>query len=112
MYARTSTWTGSADALEKWVEHVEKSVAPMIAGLAGNAGAFFFADRSGGRALTLTLWDSEDAAAATDLTADQSRDRTVAATGVALEQRPGGRGCARRRGVCGAFRRRAARGCG
>ena len=87
MYARTSTWTGSADALEKWVEHVEKSVAPMVAGLAGNAGAFFFADRSGGRALTLTLWDSEDAAAATDLTADQSRDRTVAATGVELEQR-------------------------
>jgi len=38
MYARTSTWTGSAEALEKWVQHVEKSVAPMVAGLAGNAG--------------------------------------------------------------------------
>ena len=87
MYARTSSWTGSPAALEKWVEHVQENVAPMVAGLPGNAGAFFFVDRSGGRALTLTLWDSEEAAAATDRTADQSRDRTVAATGVALEQR-------------------------
>jgi hypothetical protein len=87
MYARTSSWTGSSDALERWTEHIEESVAPMVAGLAGNAGAYFFVDRPGGRALTLTLWDSEGAAAATDRTADQSRDRTVAATGVALEQR-------------------------
>ncbi len=81
MYARTSTWTGSADALERWAEHVTESVAPMVAGLAGNAGAYFFVDRDGGRALTLTLWESEDAAAATDRTADQSRERTVAASG-------------------------------
>lgn len=87
MYARTSTWTGSAEALEKWGEHVAESVSPMVGGLAGNAGAYFFVDRPGGRALTLTLWDSEDAAAATDRTAEQSRDRTVAATGVALERR-------------------------
>ena len=87
MYARTSTWTGSADALERWAEHVAESVAPMVAGLAGNVGAYFFVDREGGRALTLTLWESEDAAAATDRTADQSRERTVAATGVELERR-------------------------
>jgi hypothetical protein len=55
MYARTSTWTGSAEALEKWVEHVAGTVAPMVAGLAGNVGAYFLLDRPGGRALTLTL---------------------------------------------------------
>ena len=87
MYARTSTWSGSPEALEKWALHVQQSVAPMVAGLPGNAGAYFFIDRPGGHALTLTLWDSEAAAAATDRTADQSRDRTVTATGVALERR-------------------------
>jgi len=87
MYARTSTWTGSSKALEKWAQHAAESVAPMVAGLPGNAGAYFFLDRPGGQALTLTLWDTEEAAAATDRTAEQSRDRTVAATGVALEQR-------------------------
>lgn len=87
MYARTSTWSGSSEALEKWAEHVRSKVAPMVAGLPGNADAFFFIDRAGGRALTLTIWESEDAAASSDRMADKSRDSTIAATGVALESR-------------------------
>lgn len=66
MYARTSTWTGTSVALENWASHVNEKVAPMVAGLPGNAGAYFFIDRNGGRALTLTLWESEDAALASD----------------------------------------------
>ena len=87
MYARTSTWSGSPEALESWEAHVVAKVAPMVAGLPGNADAFFFVDRDSGRALTLTLWESEDAAAASDWTADKSRDSTIAATGVSLESR-------------------------
>jgi heme-degrading monooxygenase HmoA len=87
VYARTSSWTGSPDALDKWAEHVAANVAPMVANLPGNAGAYFLVDRDAGRALTLTVWETEDAALASDANADQSRDRTVAATGVALDQR-------------------------
>ncbi|HEY4897586.1 MAG TPA: hypothetical protein VII01_16060, partial [Solirubrobacteraceae bacterium] len=57
------------------------SVAPMVAGLPGNAGAYFFIDREDGSALTLTLWESEDAALVSDVTAEKSRESTVAATG-------------------------------
>jgi len=84
MYARTSTWTGSEDALEKWVAHVNERAAPTVAGLPGNAGAYFFVDREGGGALTLTLWESEEAARTSDHAADKSRASTVAATGVEL----------------------------
>ena len=84
MYARTSTWTGSEDALEKWVAHVNERVAPTVAGLPGTAGAYFFVDREGGGALTLTLWESEEAALTSDQAADNSRASTVAATGVEL----------------------------
>jgi heme-degrading monooxygenase HmoA len=87
MYARTSSWQGSADALERWASHVAATVGPMVEGLPGNAGAYFFVDRTSGRALTLTLWDSEDAALATDVAADRSRDSTIAATGVELLER-------------------------
>jgi heme-degrading monooxygenase HmoA len=87
MYARTSKWTGEPEALEKWASHVSEQVAPMVAGLAGNAGAYFFVDSDGGEALTLTLWDSEEAALASDRAAEKSRESTVAATGVELEQR-------------------------
>ena len=84
MYARTSTWTGSEEALEKWVAHVNERVAPIVAGMPGNAGAYFLVDREGGGALTLTLWESEEAALTSDQAAEKSRASTVAATGVEL----------------------------
>jgi heme-degrading monooxygenase HmoA len=84
MQARTSSWAGAPEALEKWVSHVREQVVPMVAGLPGNAGAYFFIDRDGGGAMTLTLWDSEESAQVSDAAADQSRESTVAATGVEL----------------------------
>jgi hypothetical protein len=87
MVARTSTWSGSAEALESWCEHVQAQVSGFVAGLPGNAGGMFFVDHAAGRALTLTLWDSEEAAAQTDKFADQSRASTVEATGVDLLER-------------------------
>lgn len=84
MYARTSTWTGSREALDKWAAHVNERVAPMVAGLPGNAGAYFFLDRDGGGALTLTLWESEEAALTSDQAAEKSRASTVEATGIEL----------------------------
>jgi len=53
MYARTSTWTGTPEALESWVRHVTEKVGPMVAGLPDNGGAYFFIDREQGRAFTL-----------------------------------------------------------
>jgi heme-degrading monooxygenase HmoA len=87
MYARTSTWTGSLEALERWVAQVETGVRPFVQGLAGNAGAFFLVERAAQKALTLTLWESEDAAKASDEAAEQSRARTMATTGVELVER-------------------------
>jgi heme-degrading monooxygenase HmoA len=87
MVARTSTWTGTPDALDKWAEHVTNQVSGFVSGLPGNAGATFFIDREAGTALTLTLWDSEEAAANTDKFAEQSRASTVEATGVQLLER-------------------------
>ena len=87
MYARTSTWRGDAEALERWARHAVERVAPMVARLPGNVAAYFFVDRTGGSALTLTLWESEEAARASDETAEKSRESTIAATGVELVQR-------------------------
>ena len=87
MFARTSTWTGSDEALERWAHHVATKVGPMVAGLDGNAGAYFLVDRDAGQALTLTIWDSEQAALGSDAMAERSRESTVAATGVQLLSR-------------------------
>ena len=66
MVARTSTWTGSPEALDKWQEHVTAHVSGFVAGLPGNAGGAFLVDREAGKALTLTLWETEEAAAETE----------------------------------------------
>jgi heme-degrading monooxygenase HmoA len=87
MFARTSSWSGSPEALDKWAEHVAAKVRPFVAGLPGNAGALFLIDRDAGSALTLTLWESEAAAEATDQNAEASRASTVAATGVEMLRR-------------------------
>jgi heme-degrading monooxygenase HmoA len=87
MHARTSSWKGSADTIERWAEHVTANVRPMVEQLPGNAGAYFLVDRADGRALTLTLWEDETAAIASDATAEQSRESTIAATGVELLDR-------------------------
>ncbi len=87
MFARTSTWTGSVEALERWAEQAETNVRPFVASLDGNAGAFFLIDRAAGRAFTFTLWRTDEAARASDEAAERSRARTVAATGVELVER-------------------------
>jgi hypothetical protein len=87
MVARTSTWKGSPEALERWAEHVVTHVKPFVGGLPGNAGAVFLIDRKEAIGLTLTLWDSEEAARVTDENAEKSRASTVAATGVELVAR-------------------------
>lgn len=87
MYARTSTWSGSPEALQKWADSAVAQVQGFVTGLPGNAGAMFLIDHDSGTALTLTLWDTEDAAKATDQFAEQSRETTVAATGTELVAR-------------------------
>ena len=87
MFARTSTWSGSPEALDKWETHVKDQVSGFVAQLPGNAGGAFFVDRAAGTAMTLTLWDTAEAAAETDKFADQSRASTVDATGIELRER-------------------------
>ena len=58
MFARTSTWSGSPEALQKWADNAASTVKGFVEGLPGNAGAVFLIDRDGGTALTLTLWEA------------------------------------------------------
>jgi heme-degrading monooxygenase HmoA len=84
MYARTSTWSGSAETLESWTHVCESRVRGFVEGMPGNAGVMVFLDVDSGHALTLSLWDTEAAALASDQFAEQSRESTVAATGAEL----------------------------
>src|SRR5260370_33126749 len=87
MFARTSTWSGSPEALQKWADNAVSTVRGFVEGLPGNAGAVFLIDRDGGTALTLPPWASDDAARATDQFAAHSRAPPDPATATALQTR-------------------------
>lgn len=87
MFARTSSWSGSPEVMEVWAEHAATNVVPFVRSLPGNTGCILLIDREGSRGVTLTLWDSEEAAQESDRNAEQSRASTVAATGVNLIER-------------------------
>lgn len=79
-YARIGVWEGNGDDLERWVAQCER-VKRGVQAQAGNCGAFFLLDRESGRALTLTLWESEAARAASEAFRTQSQDTTSDRTG-------------------------------
>jgi heme-degrading monooxygenase HmoA len=61
MHARIGTWHGGGAELERWIERSREEVLPQVRAVAGSTGVLLLLDRENGRALTITLWESEQA---------------------------------------------------
>lgn len=73
MFARVSTYSGDPDKL---VAGFQGSI-EGIKQLPGQAGAFFCVDREGGKALTMTLWETQEALESSVKAADQLRSQAI-----------------------------------
>jgi heme-degrading monooxygenase HmoA len=73
MHARVSTYEGDPDKLVQGFDSVRTAFGEMD----GFSKAYFLVDRSGGRAISITLWDSEDALNASVERANQMRDKAT-----------------------------------
>ena len=82
MYARVSTYT--APDPDKLVAGFQTATEGLKQ-LPGQAGAFFCIDRESGKALTMTLWETEDALESSRQGANQLRDQAVADSGSSVE---------------------------
>jgi heme-degrading monooxygenase HmoA len=69
MHARVSTYTGDAEAL---VEGFRAATEPLE-NIDGFSHAYFLVDRSNERAISITIWESEDALLASAAKADELR---------------------------------------
>ena len=69
MHARVSTYEGEADELVNGFD----SVTGALEELDGFSKAYFLVDRAGGRGMSITLWESEDALNASVERANQMR---------------------------------------
>lgn len=74
MHARVSTYEGEPDRLVSAFD----SVTGPLEQLDGFSGAYFLVDRAGGRGMSITLWESEEALEASVERANQMREQASA----------------------------------
>ena len=80
MYARATTYRGSPEQVQEAIVHYQEGI-PSIHEISGNRGAFLLVDRSAGRGVGVTLWESEEAMQASRKRAEELRQQA---------QEPGG----------------------
>ena len=73
MHARVSHVTGSAENADQGIESFKNTTLPQLKSIDGNRGGILLIDRTSGRAMAITLWDSEAAMQASDDRANQMR---------------------------------------
>jgi heme-degrading monooxygenase HmoA len=73
MYARVSTYHGD---IERLLEGFRRTIEPL-SGLEGFERAYFLTDSEGGQAMTVTLWESKAALAASEDWASKAREHAA-----------------------------------
>jgi heme-degrading monooxygenase HmoA len=81
MFARVSTYRGETERL---LDGFRRTTQPLTQ-LEGFERAYFLTDSAGGRAMTVTLWDSQAAMAASAEWASKAREHAVHESGAVVE---------------------------
>jgi heme-degrading monooxygenase HmoA len=81
MFARVSTYQGDTERL---IEGFRHTTGPLTQ-FEGFERAYFLTDPAAGRAMTVTLWDSADAMAASAEWASKAREHAAHESGAAVE---------------------------
>lgn len=84
MHARVSLYSGSPDQAEAGIRNFE-GLTDGLRGLEGFQGAYLLVDRATGKALTMTLWSSEETADASAAQAKQMRSDAAGGAGMSIE---------------------------
>lgn len=75
MYARSNTIKAQSSVIDAGIEHVRNTVMPALQGIEGFTGLSLLVDRSSGRCITTTAWQSEEAMHASAESVRSIRDR-------------------------------------
>lgn len=81
MHARVSTYQASDP--DRLVEGF-RSVTDSLEGIEGFSHAYFMVDRESGKAMSITIWDSEQALTASMSKADELRKQGTSPSGTAI----------------------------
>jgi len=81
MYARVTVVQGSPDKIDAGIASFNDQVLPTVKDIDGYRAAFLLADRSSGKGIGITLWDSEDARTKGGEAVEQARTATIQTMG-------------------------------
>jgi heme-degrading monooxygenase HmoA len=79
MHARVSMLKGPPDQIDAGVEAAEANVLPALRSMSGARGIVFLGDRSSGKTMAITFWESEEAMRESREAATRLREQTAEA---------------------------------
>jgi heme-degrading monooxygenase HmoA len=77
VYARTTAMEAMASSVDAGIAYVRDKVMPLLQGLEGYVGVSLLADRSSGRCIITSAWESEDAMRASAPAVQEVRSRAA-----------------------------------
>ena len=80
MFARVSRYEAPADQVDQAIQGFEAATGSLRQ-MEGIQRAYLLVDRTSGKALTITVWDSEESMRATEQAANQLRSQAMGASG-------------------------------
>ena len=81
MHARVSSYSGDADGLTSGFDSQTEALRQVD----GFKSAYFLVDRDGGKGMSITLWDSEEALKASAERANEMRRQATQPSGATIE---------------------------
>jgi hypothetical protein len=81
MYARVTPVEGSPEKVEDGIHAFKDKILPTVQGVSGYKGSFLMVDRSSGKGIGISLWESEDARRAAGEAVASAREATIQAMG-------------------------------
>ena len=77
MYARSTTIQGQPSSIDAGIAHTRDSAMPALEGIDGCVGLSLLVDRTSGRCIVTTSWESEEAMRASEESIRPIRDRAA-----------------------------------
>ena len=85
MYARVTTLQASTRPVQEEIDHYQEGI-PAVREISGNRGAFLLVDRSARKAISVTLWESDEAMQTSRTRGDELRQQAQESAGGSLDE--------------------------